>query len=81
LVGVLLHRAFGPVTFPQAMGLAMPAMIASMALSPVFAGRVRDLTGSYGPALIFCACLMAAGTVAVVIFRTVPFKPITQASE
>ncbi len=58
-------RTFGPVVFPRVMGLILPSVIVSMAVAPVIAGFLRDLTGSYASAFMMCAVMMTASGLAL----------------
>jgi MFS family permease len=75
VVGVMVVRSFGPLAFARIMGMMMPAMVIAMAIAPVIAGWVRDLTGSYAVAFAYCAGLMLLSGAAVFALRIAPVKP------
>jgi hypothetical protein len=75
VLGVILVRNFGPRAFARIMGMIMPVLVIEMAIAPVLAARVRDLTGSYKIAFAYCACLLVAGALAVVMLRLGPANP------
>jgi MFS family permease len=75
VVGVILVRNFGPRAFARIMGTIMPILVIEMAIAPVLAARIRDLTGSYKIAFAYCTCLMIASSLAVVTLRISPAKP------
>jgi MFS family permease len=75
LFGAVVARSFGPLRFPRVMGMMMPAYVLSMAIAPVFAGWVRDLTGSYGIAFAVCAGLMVLSGLVIVMIKASPLKP------
>jgi MFS family permease len=75
VLGVILVRNFGPRAFARIMGTIMPVLVIEMALAPVLAARVRDLTGSYKTAFAYCACLLVASALTVVTLRIGPAKP------
>jgi MFS family permease len=74
VVGVMVVRSFGPLAFARIMGMMMPPLIIAMAVAPVIAGWVRDRTGSYNTAFVYCAGLMLFSGVAVFAFRPAPMK-------
>ena len=51
LMAALLARAFGPVDFGPAMGLAGPILIVFQSVGPPLLGYVYDTWGDYGPGL------------------------------
>jgi MFS family permease len=75
VVGVILVRNFGPRAFARIMGTIMPILVIEMAIAPVLAARIRDLTGSYKMAFAYCTCLLVASTLAVLTPRISPAKP------
>ena len=75
VVGVMVVRSFGPLAFARIMGMMMPALVIAMAIAPVIAGWVRDLTGSYAVAFAYCAGLMLVSGAAVFALRIAPVKP------
>jgi MFS family permease len=81
VVGVMVVRSFGPYAFARIMGMMMPALIIAMAVAPVVAGWVRDRTGSYSVAFIYCAGLMLLSGLAVLTLRVAPLQPRAAAVE
>jgi len=75
VVGVMVVRSFGPIVFARIMGIMMPPLIIAMAVAPVVAGWVRDSTGSYNAAFVYCAVLMLLSGMAVFAFKLEPLKP------
>jgi MFS family permease len=76
MLGVMIVRGFGPHAFGRIMGMLMPMLIIA-ALAPVFAAWVRDRTGSYGIAFVFCAVLMIPSGLAVLLLRIPPRNLVT----
>lgn len=72
VVGVMVVRNFGSLAFAGVMGMMMPALIIALAVAPVIAGWVRDVTGSYDVAFGYCAGLMLMSALSVLILRPVP---------
>jgi MFS transporter, OFA family, oxalate/formate antiporter len=69
VVGVMVVRGFGTLVFARIMGMMMPPLIIAMAVAPVVAGWVRDKTGSYDVAFVYCAALMLLSGTAVVALK------------
>jgi MFS family permease len=72
VVSVMVVRSFGPLAFARIMGMMMPGLVIAMAISPVIAGWVRDRTGSYAVAFVYCAGLMLLSGVAVFTLKIAP---------
>jgi MFS family permease len=75
VVGVMVVRSFGALAFARIMGMMMPALIIAMAVAPVVAGWVRDRTGSYDVAFVYCAGAMLLSGLAVFTLRIAPRQP------
>lgn len=64
----LVGRIFGPASFGQVMGLAGLVMLPFAFLAPPLAGRLRDTSGSYEPALwLFAGGLIVASGVLMLL--------------
>jgi cyanate permease len=60
----VVGKAFGPLSFGTVMGLGGLVMLPFAAAAPPIAGGIRDVTGSYGPALvIFMASFLVAAAI------------------
>ncbi|MDX9874562.1 MAG: hypothetical protein RBS88_06595 [Spongiibacteraceae bacterium] len=69
LLGYFTARYFGIATYGRAYSWQYSAFIVAAGLSPVWIGRIFDTQGSYHPALLISAALLA---VALVFFLLLP---------
>jgi MFS family permease len=72
LLSAVVVRIFGAAAFPRVMGMLMPGVVISLAIGPVVAGGIRDLTGSYSMAFAFCAGLAVLSGLSVWFFKVRP---------
>lgn len=68
---VLLLRYFGAAIAGDMTAMATMATTFAV-LGPIGAGRIADVTGTYAPALLFLAVLLAAATAIAVLFLKAP---------
>lgn len=68
---VLLLRYFGAAIAGDMTAMATMATTFAV-LGPIGAGRIADVTGTYAPALLFLAVLLAAATAVAVLFLKAP---------
>ncbi len=66
---MLIARIFGPASFGRVMGLAGLVVMPFSFVAPPTAGALRDLTGSYGPALLLFIGLLAFGALVLLALR------------
>lgn len=79
LIGAVVGSRFGPASFGRVRGLTAPFITISAIGAPI-AGKLRDVTGSYEPALwLFLASLALALLAIAVLMRPVR-EPATAAS-
>lgn len=65
LAPMIIRREFGAASFGVVFGLAATLNQLSMALGPTLYGVLRDMSGSYGPALVLCGALNVGAAMAI----------------
>lgn len=66
---MLIARIFGPASFGRVMGLAGLVVMPFSFAAPPTAGALRDITGSYGPALLLFIGMLAFGALVLLALR------------
>jgi MFS family permease len=66
---MLIARIFGPASFGRVMGLAGLVVMPFSFAAPPTAGALRDVTGSYGPALLLFIGVLALGALVLLALR------------
>lgn len=72
---ILLLRYFGPGIAGDMTAMATTATTFAI-FGPIGAGRIADITGSYTPALLVLALLLAAATAMSALFLRAPAAPV-----
>jgi len=72
----MIVRGFGSHAFSRIMGMMMPVVFISIAFSPVIAGWIRDKSGSYAYAFMYCAGLLVLSCLAILTVKTPRSAPL-----
>ncbi|WP_448584961.1 MFS transporter [Thermaurantiacus sp.] len=79
LIAYLASRYFGLTHYGRIYGSLYMAFAIASAISPAIYGRVRDLSGGYGPMLVVAALLFVLGALLLLLLGRYPERPRAEA--